>query len=832
MEFLKSIDLPSGLTKAEVAKQRKIDGPNSLPQAENRWIGHILWSILTEPMVFLLVGCGAIYFFLGDPAEALMLLGFLVLILGITVYQEQKAENALQALRDISSPRALVVREGKKLRISGTDVVRGDIVFLNEGDRVSADLELLSTQNLMLDESLLTGESEPVTKWITPDKPSNAYSGTTVVRGFGLGKVIATGERTELGKIGKALQENEREPTHLESESRRIVKIIAIFAGVLCLVVVFSYAFLKQDWVGGILAGLTLAMGILPNELPAVLAIFLALGSWRLSKHRVLTRRSAVIEALGAATVLCVDKTGTLTENRMTVRKLWNLNGSHTFTDFETDFLPEDYHELIEYGILAGEKEPLDPMDKAFQTVGLQFLMKTEHLHPSWTLVQQYPLTSELLALTHAWKSLEEPFLPVASKGAPEAIVDLCHLDPNEQDLVFQQVKEMASAGYRVLGVARGRADETSLPELQHDLDFVFLGLVGLQDPIRKEVPLAIEQCHTAGIRVVMITGDHPDTAKSIAREIGLTHPDEVLIGAELQTLSDEELQSRLSKTSICARMVPEQKLRLIQALKAMGEVVAMTGDGVNDAPALRNAHIGIAMGKRGTDVARESASLVLLDDDFCSIVTAVRHGRRIFDNLVHTSSYLLAVHIPIASISVFPILFDLPLVLLPIHIAFLHLIIEPASSIAFEADPESSKIMSQPPRGLQESVFSSRRMIPVIGKGLATFILLFLVLLGSIWMGLGEPEARTITFASLLLSHIALLYSERGSSMGKHNPLFFWISLGSLGLLCAVIGNLTLRTLFHFSPISLMGFGIISGASILCVIVYLFLGKTRKTES
>jgi Ca2+-transporting ATPase len=817
-----------GLGDGEAKRRIELDGPNELPRGESRRLGRILAEIVSEPMVFLLIGCGAIYFILGDPQEASMLLGFLVVILGITIYQEQKAEKALEALRDLSSPRALVVREGRKQRIAGRELVLDDIILLNEGDKVPADADIFSAQNLSVDESLLTGESVPVNKIpLEGAEPTKVFAGTTVVRGSAIAKVTATGPRSELGKIGKAIAKEVPEHTRLQNEARQMVRTIAIAAGILCLAVVVAFALTRQDWVGGLLAGLTLAMAILPNELPAVLTIFLALGAWRLSQNRVLTRRSAVIEALGAATVLCVDKTGTLTHNRMAVRRLWNRDAIFDLKENTGRALPEEFHEIIEYGILAGEREAFDPMDKAFQKVASDLLVETDHLHPDWTLVQQYPLTPNLLALSHAWKSVEGVAFPVAAKGAPEAITDLCHLPPEQRTAVALQVKQMGEAGLRVLGVARARFEQKELPAKQHDFDFEFLGLVGLQDPIREEVPQAVAECHSAGIRVMMITGDHPDTAKSIAREIRLPDPDNVVTGDQMRNLTDSDLKARLRSTSVCARMVPEQKLRLISLLKEMGEVVAMTGDGVNDAPALRSAHVGIAMGARGTDVARESASLVLLDDDFGSIVTAVRHGRRIFENLSHATAYLLAVHIPITGISVIPIFFNLPLVLLPIHIAFLHLIIEPACSVAFEAESESTNLMNRPPRGLEEKLFSKKTLLPVLWMGGTLLVVLLVVFLVSLRRGLGELDARTLTFTTLVLANIGLLNAPRSKPRLRKNRSFLWLSVASLVLLGLVLFLPTLRELFKFSVLHLADFAVCLIASAVSTICFVAARKS-----
>lgn len=807
-----------GLTQAEARLRLEKDGPNSLPQAESRRLYRIILEIIREPMVTLLLGCGGIYFFLGDAQEASLLVGFLLLIIAITIYQERKAERALESLRNLSSPRALVIRGGRRERIAGSQVVVEDIIVLNEGDRIPADATLLSARNLSVDESLLTGESVPVLKALQEiDGSMEVYAGTTVVKGTAVAMVTATGKASKLGQIGSSLEKEQPEPTNLQLETRRVVKYVAIFAAGLCLVVSLVFALSRHDFLGGLLAGLTLAMAILPNELPAVLTIFLALGAWRLSQRRVLTRRSPVVEALGAATVLCVDKTGTLTYNRMALARVWTQHGEFDLRARVGEALPEVFHEIIEYAILAGESEPTDPMEQAFQQVGNELLSDTEHLHPDWKLVHQYPLSSNLLALSHVWEAKgDAPHRPIAAKGAPEAIVDLCHLDSSQAKAIFETVEKLAESGLRVLGVAKAKLGKEDLPSEQHDFDFEFIGLVGLQDPIRREVPQAVSQCHAAGIRVVMITGDHPQTAKSIASEIGLKNPQAVLTGKELTGLSESELSKRVQQTNVYARMVPDQKLRLIKALKQLGEVVAMTGDGVNDAPALRSAHIGIAMGGRGTDVARESASLVLLDDDFASIVAAVRLGRRIYDNLKRAMGYLLAVHIPITGISVIPVFFNSPLVLLPVHIAFLHLIIEPVCSVVFEAEPEAINVMDRPPRPLGEKLFSGALFLSSIWMG-AGLLLVLLAVYGTIlFRGMGEYDARTLTFTTLVMANLGLVVALGAKQRKKKNRFFIGLFLGTIALLALVLFVPSLRVLFHFSELHAIDFAIAGATTVL----------------
>ncbi|AHI06570.1 ATPase, E1-E2 type [Bdellovibrio bacteriovorus W] len=749
-----------GLSRSFALQRLDEEGFNELPTSKARRSHQIIWNILKEPMIYLLLGCGAIYFFLGDRQEATILLAFLLLIIGIEFFQEQKAEQSLEALRELSSPRALILRDGKKVRISSREIVREDIIFINEGDKVPADAQVIKSSHLAADESLLTGESMPVSKTNT----SKVYAGTTIIAGQGMAFVTAIGANTQIGKIGKSLQETESTNSRLQRETRRLVQKVAVISVLICIAVFITFAITRNDWLEGFLAGLTLAMAIMPNELPAVLTIFLALGAWRLSKRRVLTRKLPAVENLGAATTLCVDKTGTLTLNKMKIHKLYAQGDFLDLSDSNQKNIPEKFHEALEFGILASRQDPFDPMEIAFLSAGGQFLENTEHLHYDWILEREYPLTPELLAISHAWKTQSDGNYIIGAKGAPEAIIDLCHLESSMSQEISQMAELMASEGLRVLGVAKAIYAEPSLPQIQHDFDFVFVGLIGLADPIRSEVPAAISECHSAGIRVIMITGDHSTTARSIAKRIGLKNSHLVLTGSELSELSKKDLSKRIESINIFSRVSPMQKLQIVEALKSAGEVVAMTGDGVNDAPALKAADIGIAMGQRGTDVARESADLVLLDDDFGSIVESIRMGRRIYSNLRNALQYLFSAHVPIAGMSVFPVIFQSPLVLLPMHIALLHLIIEPASSIAFEIEPASSSTMKKPPRSAHQLLFDKQLWTKSLVSGVGVLIALIFIYQIALSRELGASEARALVFTSLIFSNIALIFLNSSS--------------------------------------------------------------------
>ena len=810
-----SADAALGLSQAEALQRLTQDGPNELSASRPKGVLRLLGDVVLEPMFLLLVACGAIYMALGNRSEALMLLGFVFVVMGITFFQQRRTERSLEALRDLSSPRALVLRDGQTRRIAGRELVCGDIVLLAEGDRVPADLRLVESSNLTVDESMLTGESVPVHKEAHPlpdaadaDSAAQAFSGTLVTQGTARGRVMATGERSALGRIGKSLAGLGSESTPIQRETARIVKRVAAVGLVLAGGLALAWWQTTGDWLRGLLAGLTLAMAILPEELPVVLTIFMGLGAWRLARENVLARSIPAIELLGATTVLCVDKTGTLTANRMAVRQLWSESAAYDTLTAGAAPLQEALHEILEFAVLASHRRAFDPMESAIGGAGQQLLANTEHLHADWSLVDDYPLSREMLAMSRVWQSPDLRERMIAAKGAPEAIVDLCHFDAAHRALIARQVAVMAGDGLRVLGVARATFAASALPENQHDFEFEFLGLVGLQDPVRADVPQAIAECHAAGIRVVMMTGDHPATAVSIARQAGLAADGQVMSGTELATLSDEALQARLADTTIFCRVQPEHKLRLVQAFRTRGDVVAMTGDGVNDAPALKAAHIGVAMGARGTDVAREAAALVLLNDDFSSLVTAVRYGRRVFANLRKAIVFVIAVHIPIVGLSIVPVLLGWPMLLMPVHILFLQLIIDPACSIVFEAEALEPGAMNAPPRRAEVRLFDAAVLTRGLWQGAGLLALLLAVYAGGRVTTSSDDVARAMTFTVLVLSNLGLIHANRtwkpDTWRGPQtvNRQFRWISLATLALLGAVLGVAPIRSLFAFAAL------------------------------
>lgn len=809
----------TGLTSEEVKKRIERDGYNELPGSKSRSFLTIIAGVIKEPMFLLLVACGTLYMFLGDIEEGFMLLGFVFVVMGIEFYQERKSEKALDALKDLASPRAIVIRDRAEIRIAGREVVQDDLIVLQEGDRIPADATVLESVNLLVDESLLTGEPVPVRKhdWageagdVQPggDDLPFVYSGSMVVQGHGIARVTGTGVNTQIGKIGKAISDVEETPTKLKKEIGTLVKRLTIIGAVLCLLVVVIYTLTRGNLLNGFLAGITLAMAVLPEEFPVVLTIFMAIGAWRVSKKNVLTRNPSAIETLGSATVLCTDKTGTLTENKMTVTKIYNKD-NFWIAKNSNDF-PEQYHDIIEYGILSSQLNPFDPMEKAINWIGESYLKGTEHIHNDWEMVKEYSLSKELLAMSRVFRNMQTGKLSIATKGAPEAIFDLCHLAPDIQMKYAEAVQAMASEGLRVLGVAKSSIAAHALPAQQHDFDFEFIGLIGLSDPIRRQVPEAVKECQKAGIRVIMITGDYPVTAQNIAREIGLRNYNQCITGAELVAMSETELSERIKTVNVFARVIPEQKLKIVNALKRNNEIVAMTGDGVNDAPALKAANIGIAMGEKGTDVAREASALVLMDDNFGSIVGAIKMGRRIFDNLQKALGYIFAIHVPIAGLSLIPVLFaDWPLILWPVHVVFMELIIDPACSIIFEAERAEKNVMSRPPRKMNEPFFGAKKILISCFQGVWVLIATLAVYFVTLKLGYQIGEVRAMTFTTLIVANIMNILTNRSWSesiftiLRTPNSTVKWVAGGAVLFIGLTLYIPFLQRLFQFSPVSI----------------------------
>ncbi|MDE1977780.1 MAG: cation-translocating P-type ATPase [Betaproteobacteria bacterium] len=827
--------MPAGLSTVEAAARLTRDGPNLLPGATPKSAWAIVLGVLREPMFLMLLAAGGIYLLLGDKGEALFLLGFVFVVIGITLAQERKTQRALESLRDLSAPRALVIRDGREQRIAGRDVVVGDLLVLHEGDRIPADAQLVSGQ-VDVDESLLTGEAVPVSKLPDPvvhpatatdkDHPAALFASTVVTKGVGQAVVVATGARTAVGGIGAALANTAEVDSGLQRASAKLIRNLTLIALALALsLVLLNWLWDGRTLLESLLSGIALAMAILPEEIPVILTVFLALGAWRLSKSKVLTRRVPAVEALGAITVLAVDKTGTLTQNRMQVAEL--IAGEEHF-DADSADLPEIFHTLVEFALLATPLDPFDPMEKAIQAFGHARLTGTEHVHDDRSPTRQYDLAPDILAMTRVFATTRPEEYTLATKGAPEAVTDLCHLPAPERAAIAREVEAMAARGLRVLGVARGTwqapTEGAPWPASQHDFDFVFLGLIGLIDPPRPEVPAAIAECRAAGVRIVMMTGDHPATARAIAAQVGLSERAEVVTGPEIVGMDEATLRERLRRVDVCARLAPEHKLRLVRALQADGQVVAMTGDGVNDAPALKAADVGIAMGERGTDVAREAAALVLLDDSFASIVQAIRGGRRIFDNITKATRFVFAVHMPIIALALLPALLHWPVLLLPVHIVLLELLIDPACSIVFEAEPAAADVMQRPPRPLTASPFTLNNIGFALlqGLGIAAVLLAGHALLQH-YTDWPEADLRLAVFTALVLALFLLILANRDLhhaavfNLRSDNPWLARMFAAVAAVLAAVLLIPGLRDVMGFASVSLPPMIAALGLLLLC---------------
>ncbi|MEY3980558.1 MAG: hypothetical protein RLZZ375_1987 [Pseudomonadota bacterium] len=783
----------TGLSTAEAARRLAADGPNELADNRRRALRETITEVMREPMFLLLIAAGVVYFLIGDRFEAIVLTGFVLVIMAITIFQQRRTDNALTALREMSSPRALVLRDGQLQRVAGREIVRGDLLILEEGDRVPADGELLSAHDLAIDESMLTGESIALPKSVA----DTVYAGTLVTQGQGTVRVHAIGHHTEMGRIGKSLEQIVLPSSPLRDEMTRLTQKIAAVGGSLALILVLVYWLARDNLPEAILAGIALAMSLLPQEFPVIMIIFFAFAARRLGKLDVLTRRLDAIETLGETSVLCVDKTGTLTQNQMQVIALHTAHGIEPAQSMVGSRLTPAQQTLLHHALLASEIAPHDAMEKAIHRLAGE-VEQPLRIDPAWQLTYEYELSPQLPAMTHAWHNGESHV--VAIKGAPESVSALCKLNAEQQALINQHAMQLAERGLRVLGVARAdHGNGDAWPASPHGFSFAWLGLIALADPLRAEVPAAIAQCRQAGIRIVMITGDHPRTALAIAREAGISSAG-VLTGSDLEQLPPSELANAVRDVNVFARVKPQQKLALVEALKQQGDVVAMTGDGVNDAPALKAAHIGVAMGQRGTDVAREAAALVLLRDDFNSIVQAIRLGRRTFANMRQAMIYTLAVHIPVVGLSLLPVIFGLPLLLTPLHIAFLELVIDPACSIVFEAEHHDGALMQQAPRRPDEPLLALRDAMQAISYGVLTTGVTFLAY--AVLLDLGQPghSAAALAFVLMVVANTVLILPSRTRER-QWRALWQGIPSVSLVIMLATLAGLWIVT--QFAPVA-----------------------------
>ncbi len=793
----------AGLTSAEAKRLQQQYGKNELtPQKKESFLIKTL-HIICEPMFLLLIVAAIIYFILGEPRDGAIMLIFVIGIISIDVIQEWKTDKTLNALKDLSAPHVKVIRDGEETVIASADLVPGDLMLIYEGVKIPADGVVVKCNDLCVEESSLTGEAEGVWK-VTEEnaEPSNdywrrdyCYAGTLVTQGTGTVLVDKIGAETEYGKIGKNVASAPDETTPLQKQTGKLVKTCAGIAGVLfALVSVVTYINLpdhifKDRIIESILSGITLAMAMIPEEFPVILTVFLSMGAWRLAKKQSLVRKLPSVETLGSVSVLCVDKTGTITMNQMTVREIWAPDG--------------DEHALVETMGLGCETDAYDPMEKAMLKYCDSHGISSESLF-NGELINEYAFTNELKMMGHVWRRNGE--LIIAAKGSPERILTICNMTEEERGAAERKVTAMSEEGLRVIAVAYSNpASESEIPSCIAECSLKLCGLIGLADPPRESVKEDIEVCRRAGIRVVMITGDNGITASSIAKKIGMGHSDHIITGDMLNEMTDEELREAVKDVSIFSRVVPEHKMRIVKAFKENGEIVAMTGDGVNDAPALKYADIGIAMGKRGSEVSREAADLILMDDNFTTIVETVRDGRRIYDNIRKAIGYVFTIHIPIAFTSLLaPMLGVAPdsLMLLPLHVVLLELLIDPTCSIVLERQPAETDIMTRRPRDPKAKLLDSRTLLKSIVQGMAVFAASFAtyfnVLAGN---PANAPAARAMGLVIIMLSNLFLVQVNSSDRDFAIRSIF---RLAKDGVMWAVnIGTLIMIAVILYTPLS-----------------------------
>ncbi|WP_455821809.1 cation-translocating P-type ATPase [Clostridium butyricum] len=748
-----------GLNSEEVEKLQKKYGMNELVIQEKPNMLKKFLGVFKEPMFLLLLIAATVYFLLGAPKDGAIMLVFVGFVASITFIQEWKTEKTMNALKDLTSPKVNTLRNGKNILIKSTELVPGDVVFLSEGERIPADCIVLEPSNFSVDESILTGESEYVMKVSTTQSEKSTdywkkdilYAGTLCVFGKCTAIVKFTGVNTEYGKIGKAISEAKDEPTPLQKKVSILVKNIAIAGVILCISVMLASYFYSFNILNSILSGISLAMAIIPEEFPVVLTVFLSMGAYRLAKNNTLMRKISAVETLGSATVLCVDKTGTITQNKMKVKSIYSDGRIFNNEDLKNQ-------ELSDLMVLSCEKDPYDPMEKAILEAAN--LSQLETLY-KYNLSKKIAFDSKTKRMANIY--IKDNKYYVAVKGSAETVLGLCNLDKETMDEINIEIDKMASNGLRVLALA----DCTS-EKVYEDLEcyeLTFKALVGLQDPPKEGVEEAIKLCKKAGIRVVMITGDYSKTAMAIGEEIGLKFTDKVIVGNEIDSLSENELCEVVKSCDVFSRVIPEQKMKIVKALKKNGEIVAMTGDGVNDAPALKSADIGIAMGQRGTEVAKEAAHMILMDDNFTTIVKSVKDGRRVYDNIRKAMVYILIIHIPIAAMAMFAPLFNLPPLLLPMHIMLLELIIDPTCSIVFEGEPAEANIMENPPRPPQEPLLTRNLTIKVVLQGVVMFLAAFMPFHYMIDLGISSEYARSFSLITFIVANVTLVLVNRSNT-------------------------------------------------------------------
>ncbi len=788
-----------GLSSAEANHLRKEFGPNTLESIKKTTIWRSIANILKEPMFLLLAVACVLYFVLGERSEAIMMLVSILFVVGIELFQENKSERALEALRQYAAPKVKALRNGHWVELDTADLVPGDVVAINEGAHIPADGILLQQNDLSADESILTGESLSVEK--NEPNTSILFHGTMITTGKGVMRVTATGNRTEMGKLGKSIESIEKGETPLQIQITNLVRLMGVVGIVTFLVVLGLNLWLEHDFWKAILFSLTIAMSLIPEEIPVAFTTFMGLGAYRMVKFGILTKQPKTVESLGSATVICLDKTGTITENKMDIAEVYEISGQNR---------------TLEFALWASEDDPFDAMEKALKKRAAEQHNNTDLRH-GWQIVKEYALGGTPPMMTHVWGNTKGERI-VATKGALERILQVCKADGPTRAQTLARANAMAEKGYRVLGVASAAAPSgDAFPAQQDEFPWKLEGLVAFYDPPKKNVAHVFNSFYKAGIRVMMITGDHAATALNIARSVGLKGTEKAVTGQEIMDMPDEALQETVRNTHVYARMFPEAKLRVVKALQANGEVVAMSGDGVNDGPALKAAQIGIAMGKRGTEVAKNAASLVLLTDQLGGMVTAVKMGRRIYENLQKAIRYVISIHLPIILTVLVPLLLQWPYphILLPLHVIFLELVMDPTAAIAFENEPGDPNMMRKPPRSVSANLFSGGELAVSLLQGAVIALGILLMYQYAVHLGYQEQGVRSFVFATMVFSNVFLTLANRSfertiwHTLRYKNRMMPVIMGISILMLLAILYIPALAGLFRMMPISAPALGL-----------------------
>ncbi|WP_291118713.1 cation-translocating P-type ATPase [Empedobacter sp. UBA7248] len=831
-----SIKIPEnlkGLSDFEVKKAQEQYGDNAIKSDQNSAWYSLLFDILKEPMTLILISISIIYVLVGDLGEAAFMFVAIVAVTGISFYQDSRNQKALQELEKLNEPLSSVIRNGRLVEIPTHEITIGDLCVTEEGKMINADGNIVHSNDFSVNESALTGESMSVFKDI---EHPEIYSGTLTVSGLAIFEVTAIGAGTKLGKIGTSILSIKEEKSPLQLQIEKFVKGMTII-GIIVFVMVcgFNY-FQTKDIVSSLLNGLTLAMSILPEEIPVAFTTFMALGSWKLLREGIIVKKSSVVETLGSTTVICSDKTGTITENSMKLKAIYDVKTSSVFD--ENQFKNVEISEIIQYAMWSSEPVPFDPMEKTLHRVYEQTQLDERN---QYQMFFEYPLSGKPPMMTHCFKNNKNQRI-IAAKGAPEAILNVSNLSEEEKNQLKKVIDDFGLKGFRLLGVAKSNFEEDNFPKHQQDLPLEFLGFVVFYDPPKKGINTVFQQIYDAGIKVKVITGDNAETTKSIAEQAGILHAENSITGSEIAQLSETDLLQTAHDKVLFARMFPEAKLAVVKALKEDGEVVAMLGDGVNDGPALKAAHIGVAMGEKGTEIAKQAAQLILTNDDLGKLVVGIAAGRRIYTNLKKAVQYIISIHIPIILIVSLPLFLGwaFPQIFTPVHVIFLELVMGPTCSIVYENEPLEKDSMKRKPRPMTETFLNWKELSTSIIQGIIITLGLLFVYQYTYQLGGNEEKTRAMVFTTLIFSNVWLSLTNRSfyysllSSFRNKNNLMVYVTVLTLVILFAILYIQPISLFFKVTSLNLNELGIAMLVAILSVLwfeVYKCIKRRRKVE-